>query len=110
MYRSLGSNHFVVVVSATLNHRLWSRSLSVVEVADPAKGLIKYTEEEFESQWATTVIDGERRGVALLLEPTAAFYENDTFAEKSSSAFLGINNYNLTHSHPSHVFFLLVAQ
>ena len=85
-----GQNHFVVVVSTSLNHRLWGRSLSVVEVADPAKGLIKYTEKEFESQWATTVIDGECTGVALLLEPTAAFYENDTFAEKNKEKSFGV--------------------
>lgn len=78
-----GQNHFVVVVSIKASNG-WGRSLSVVEVADPAKGLIKYTFQEFESQWASTVTDGERTGVALLLEPTAAFYENDTFAEKNA--------------------------
>jgi ATP-binding cassette, subfamily B, bacterial len=69
-----GQNHFVVFYKISKSH---------VFVADPAKGLLKYTFQEFESQWATTVIDGERTGVALLLEPTAAFYENDTFAEKN---------------------------
>lgn len=78
-----GQNHFVVVVFIKASNG-WGRSLSVVEVADPAKGLIKYTFQEFESQWASTVTDGERTGVALLLEPTAAFYENDTFAEKNA--------------------------
>lgn len=69
-----GQNHFIVV---------YKISKSQVFVADPAKGLLKYTFQEFASQWATTVTDGERTGVALLLEPTAAFYENDTFAEKN---------------------------
>ena len=73
-------NHFIVV---------YKISKSQVFVADPAKGLIKYTFQEFESQWATTVTDGERTGVALLLEPTAAFYENDTFAEKNKEKSFG---------------------
>ena len=71
-----GQNHFVVVYKISKNQ---------VFVADPARGLLKYKEAEFESQWATTVIDGERTGVALLLEPTAAFYENDTFVNKEKS-------------------------
>ena len=75
-----GQNHFIVV---------YKISKSQVFVADPAKGLLKYSFQEFESQWATTVIDGERTGVALLLEPTAAFYENDTFAEKNKEKSFG---------------------
>jgi ATP-binding cassette, subfamily B, bacterial len=75
-----GQNHFVVV---------YKISKKQVFVADPARGLLKYTFQEFESQWATTVIDGERTGVALLLEPTAAFYENDTFAEKNKEKSFG---------------------
>jgi ABC-type bacteriocin/lantibiotic exporter with double-glycine peptidase domain len=62
---------------------IYKISKSHVFVADPAKGLLKYTFQEFDSQLATTVIDGEHTGEALLLEPTAAFYENDNFVEKN---------------------------
>ena len=80
-----GQNHFIVV---------YKISKSQVFVADPAKGLLKYSFKEFESQWATTVIDGERTGVALLLEPTSAFYENDTFAEKNKEkSFVALFQY-----------------
>jgi ATP-binding cassette subfamily B protein len=41
-----------------------------VQVADPARGLVTYTREEFEKQWATTISNGQKMGVALLLEPT----------------------------------------
>lgn len=75
-----GQNHFVVV---------YKISKTQVFVADPARGLIKYSAAEFESQWATTITDGERTGVALLLEPTAAFYENDIFAEKNTGKSFG---------------------
>ncbi|HAK77760.1 MAG TPA: ABC transporter ATP-binding protein [Runella sp.] len=40
-----------------------------VQVADPARGLITYTREEFEKHWATTISNGQKMGVALLLEP-----------------------------------------
>lgn len=75
-----GQNHFIVV---------YKISKRQVFVADPARGLLKYSFQEFESQWATTIQDGERTGVALLLEPTAAFYENDTFAEKNKEKSFG---------------------
>ena len=61
-------NHFVVV------YRI---SKGKVYVADPNSGKITYTEEEFVQHWASTVVDGERNGICLLLEPTPAFYEAD---------------------------------
>jgi ATP-binding cassette subfamily B protein len=61
-----GQNHFVVVYKIKNNK---------VYVADPAHGLVTYITEEFNKQWATTKQDGENVGVALLLEPTPAFYE-----------------------------------
>jgi ATP-binding cassette subfamily B protein len=59
-------NHFVVVYQIKKNQ---------VYVADPALGLIKYSYVEFESQWATTIVEGEKTGIALLLEPTQRFYQ-----------------------------------
>ncbi|MBO0933601.1 peptidase domain-containing ABC transporter [Fibrella aquatilis] len=63
-----GQNHFVVVYA--LNARQ-------VQVADPALGLVKYTLAEFESKWVSTVQEGEPSGIALLLEPTPRFFEED---------------------------------
>jgi ATP-binding cassette, subfamily B, bacterial len=57
--------HFVVVH----NYRK-----GVVHVADPAFGLIKYSEEEFKKHWLATVRQGEQKGICLLLEPTPAFF------------------------------------
>ncbi|WP_435354237.1 peptidase domain-containing ABC transporter [Emticicia sp. SJ17W-69] len=59
-------NHFVVVYQIKKNQ---------VFVADPAMGLVKYSYGEFESQWATTIVEGEKTGIALLLEPTQRFYQ-----------------------------------
>jgi len=48
-----------------------------VRVADPAHGLITFTAEEFCNNWLSTKKEGEEEGVALLLEPTPAFYEQE---------------------------------
>jgi len=48
-----------------------------VHVADPAKGLITYTAEEFCEGWLATQQGGRGEGIALLLEPTPAFYEHE---------------------------------
>ncbi len=59
-------NHFVVV------HKI---KKGKVYIADPAFGLMKYTEEEFKRNWLATVKKGEEKGICLLLEPTPEFYE-----------------------------------
>jgi ABC-type bacteriocin/lantibiotic exporter with double-glycine peptidase domain len=69
-----GQNHFVVVYQFRKGQ---------VRVADPASGLVAYTVAEFESRWATTVEDGERCGIALLLEPTPTFYAEPGEAAQS---------------------------
>jgi ATP-binding cassette subfamily B protein len=66
-------NHFVVV-APNPQRGLFKSKQKIVLVADPALGLIKYTHAEFESQWATTIHEGEKVGIALLLEPTPRFY------------------------------------
>ncbi|NMC99726.1 MAG: peptidase domain-containing ABC transporter [Bacteroidales bacterium] len=63
-------NHFVVVYDI-----LEKKGKTWILVADPARDLIKYTREEFCSGWLSTKNSGEDMGVALLLEPTPAFYE-----------------------------------
>jgi ATP-binding cassette subfamily B protein len=52
-------------------------------VADPAKGLISYTSDEFRRRWLTARQEGRETGIALLLEPTSAFYEQED--EKAGS-------------------------
>ena len=68
-------NHFVVV------YKIKKRRGNQYEVyvADPGKGLITYTKEEFCEHWVSTKTNGEEKGIALLLEPTEKFYvQNDT--------------------------------
>ena len=67
-------NHFVVVYKIK-KHRKGRYS---VYVADPGKGLVTYTKEEFCEHWVSTKTDGEEKGIALLLEPTEQFYAQKT--------------------------------
>ncbi|HVK98132.1 MAG TPA: cysteine peptidase family C39 domain-containing protein, partial [Flavisolibacter sp.] len=62
-------HHFVVL------YKIKNRKFFV---ADPARGLITYSPEEFKSHW---ISDKGEEGIALLLEPSPAFYLN---AEDSS--------------------------
>lgn len=64
-------NHFVVVYQVKKNRKGQWR----VHVADPAKGLLDYTKQEFCASWVSTKTYGEEKGVVLLLEPTSFFYK-----------------------------------
>jgi ATP-binding cassette subfamily B protein len=66
--------HFVVVYKIT-KHKVY--------VADPAKGKITYTKEQFLQQWLNAKESGLPTGIALLLHTTPAFY--DLEGEKGNS-------------------------
>jgi ATP-binding cassette, subfamily B, bacterial len=59
-------NHFVVV------HGI---KKGKVLVADPASGLVSYSQEEFVRNWGSAMVEGEPAGMVLILEPTPAFYD-----------------------------------
>lgn len=61
-------NHFVVVYKVKAGK---------VHVADPAQGRITYDVRDFLRGWATTTEEGDPHGVALLLEPTPRFYQEE---------------------------------
>lgn len=65
-------DHFVVVYKTKKTRKGYK-----VYVADPGKGLVTYTKEEFCSHWISTQTNGEEKGVALMLEPTHLFYEQE---------------------------------
>ncbi len=58
--------HFVVLYKIK-NYRYY--------IADPGRGEIIYTEEEFKHHWISTVVDGKDMGIALFLKPELAFYK-----------------------------------
>ena len=60
-------NHFVVLINITKSR---------YKIADPAKTIISYKKEEFLKYWLSSKNEaGNDVGVALLLEPTPAFYQ-----------------------------------
>ena len=82
--------HFVVVYKITKAKRINPFSKKgkevLVHVADPAKGLLKYSEEEFLKSWISVKEEGLRGGIALLLEPTPSFYLNEQDGKSNFSA------------------------
>ncbi|MGI6339875.1 MAG: peptidase domain-containing ABC transporter [Bacteroidales bacterium] len=66
--------HFVVV------YRIHKDKILV---ADPASGIATMSRDDFITGWATTLTDGKRTGLALIIEPTTALYETENIKEKS---------------------------
>jgi ATP-binding cassette subfamily B protein len=62
-------NHFVVLYKKT-KKKLW--------IADPALGLIAYSIDEFKSFWLSDKTGNREEGIGLLLEPSPAFYTEDS--------------------------------
>jgi ATP-binding cassette subfamily B protein len=59
-----------------------------VYVADPAIGLITYSEADFLKGWLSSGSNGTATGIALLLEPTASFYDYE--GERSGIAAISL--------------------
>ena len=72
--------HFVVVYDVVKKHGVYK-----VMVADPASGLLEYTEEDFRGLW----LESERKteGIALILESTPKFYEEEGDDERRHYGF-----------------------
>lgn len=78
-----GQNHFVV---------LYKIKKEEYFIADPGKSLIKYKQKEFEQHWFSNNNNNENCGIALLLEPTPAFYTNeydDNYTETGNNKGFG---------------------
>ena len=67
-------NHFVVLYQIK-NNKYY--------IADPGKGKIKYTEDEFKSHWLSTNALSNAKGILMTLDPTKYFFEkNDSSIER----------------------------
>jgi len=60
--------HFIVVYKIKKD-KIW--------VADPGKGLITYSKEEFLQGWLGSSLDEEEMGLCMMIEPTPDFYAMD---------------------------------
>jgi len=72
-------HHFVVLLPGSSLRR------GKVKVANPSKGLLTYSLNDFLSHWIAEKEAGEEFGLALLLEPTPAFYEQEGETEHKLS-------------------------
>ena len=61
--------HFVVLYNVKRNGDF--------QIADPAKGLISYNEEQLFEHWISTISGGKEKGVAMFLQPTPDFKKNE---------------------------------
>ena len=71
-------NHFVVLYDI--------RGGNTFCIADPAKGLIKYSRTEFEQCWISTRVDNEPCGIAMMLETTPQFYDLGSPADNAGDS------------------------
>ena len=79
-------NHFVVAIPQKTKGNKFT-------VADPAKGIITYTKQEFLQHWISNKTDGKEEGIVLLLEPTPAFYQYEVESPNSgTSSKLGFSS------------------
>ncbi len=79
-------NHFVIAHPKSFSKGRTFRKQ--IEIADPASGLIKLSQEDFKQHWLQSKENGVATGIALLLEPTPAFYNQDD--EKENKVGWGI--------------------
>jgi ATP-binding cassette subfamily B protein len=69
-------NHFVVLYKVKKGGKFY--------IADPGKGLLTYSLEEFKKHWIRTSSNGEGMGIAMLLETTPAFFTYKMQDEKNN--------------------------
>lgn len=74
-------NHFVVLYKIKDNKKYY--------VADPAKGLVTYNINEFKSHWIEMSSDKEEKGIAMFLEPTPMFYDQESNDVKEGGRSFG---------------------
>lgn len=82
-------NHFIVVCSITASRKKGY----TVQVADPSKGLLSLSKEEFCASWVSTKAGGEEKGIVLLLDPTELFFSQEQFLPQKKSRFAFLWNY-----------------
>ena len=78
-------DHFVV---------LYKINKETFYISDPAYGLLTYNKEEFLKGWiGNNAKDTTIEGIALLLEPTAKFYDSDFDNDKTGFGFKFLSRY-----------------
>ena len=74
-------NHFVVLYKLSKNNYY---------IADPGKGLVRYSNEDFSSHWISTISNGVEKGIGMLLEPTVEFNRHEENAQTEKRSFRSV--------------------
>lgn len=85
-------NHFVVLYKIQKK-----RSKQYYFIADPGKGLLKFTKEELLNHWEIGTKCGLSIGVGLLFEPTNSFYNKKTKDIKQEKRLKFLSSYFVKH-------------
>lgn len=95
-------NHFVVLYKVKRNK---------LYIADPGRGLLTLSENEFKSHWVSQEDDIKNEGIALLLEPSAAFYQaRESDADEKSSGVQSFNSiFHYLRPHKKLIFQLFIG-
>lgn len=94
-------NHYVVLYKISKGRRTKVLPFGKTEdgngtfyISDPAHGLLKYNKEEFLKHWiGNNATDQTEEGIALLIEPTAKFYDSDFKEDKQEFGFSFLSKY-----------------
>ena len=70
-------NHFVVLYRVKNEKKFY--------IADPGKGLVTYSLEEFKKHWISTNSNGQDKGIAMFLETTPTFFTHQMEDKKKIS-------------------------
>ena len=82
-------NHFVVLYKIKKGNLFY--------IADPGKGLIKYTKEQLMSHWATIDSGEKKKGIILFLKPSSEFGKHKETNQKESKSFKLLLKYILQY-------------
>jgi ATP-binding cassette, subfamily B, bacterial len=74
--------HFIVLYD--IKKKNFFRKKEQIIIADPGHTMVRVEKDVFEKCWLST---SNKKGVALLLEPTPDFYRNEEGIEKNKSGF-----------------------
>jgi ATP-binding cassette subfamily B protein len=74
--------HFVVLYG--IEKKSLFRRKDKIVIADPGHNLVKVERDVFEKCWISTA---DKKGIALLIEPTPDFYRNEEGVQKEKSSF-----------------------
>lgn len=79
-------NHFVVLYKISKRYRKFY-------IADPGKGLLTYSLDEFKNHWISTTIDNKGNGALIMLEPTKYINEHRKVNNNKKCSFQILGEY-----------------